>query len=168
MGAGETGLSSSEGLSHHLQVLPSLFYGQLQVQSTLSRSLVFQRLHHQQKRPESTALDWKFSELFGKTKKSEHDELLIEYLNMLATTIQASFKGYLVRKRHKLASQRLNRFMSLLGAAAKGWKTRNVLRCLKIKEEARSLGFKRLEAEKEARTNDNPRRLDYLKRSLKA
>lgn len=168
MGAGETGLSSSEDLSYRLQVLPPLVYGQLQVQSPLSRSLVFQRLHHQEKKSESAGLDWKFKELFGKSRKSEHDELLIEYLNMLATTIQATFKGYLVRKRHKMASQKLNRFVSLLAAAVKGWKTRNVLRCLKIKEEARSLGFKRLEAEKEARTNDNPRRLDYLKKSLKA
>jgi hypothetical protein len=93
---------------------------------------------------------------------------------MCAERIQAVFKGYLARKRFRIAFGRLKRFTGLLGAFVKGWKVRCVMRCLKVQEETRSLALKRVELQKElANTNSSgsrygQRRLDYLKASLQA
>jgi hypothetical protein len=68
---------------------------------------------------------------------------------MCAEKIQSVFKGYLQRKRFRVAFGRVKRFAGGLSALVKGWKVRCVLRCLKVQEEARSLRTKRAEVEKE-------------------
>ncbi len=52
---------------------------------------------------------------------------------MCAEKIQAVFKGYLTRKRFKVAFGKAKKFMGAINALAKGWKIRRIMRCIKIK-----------------------------------
>jgi hypothetical protein len=59
---------------------------------------------------------------------------MFEFINMCAEKIQAIFKGYITRKRHKQAVTKINNFREKLAAATIGWKTWNVYNCRKVKE----------------------------------
>jgi hypothetical protein len=52
---------------------------------------------------------------------------------MCAERIQAVFRGYIARKRYNIAFRKLKKFVGFMDAAVKGWKVRNIMRCLKIK-----------------------------------
>jgi hypothetical protein len=83
---------------------------------------------------------------------------------MCAEKIQTVFKGYMTRKRYRIASKRVNKFVGMLGALVKGWKVRNIMRCFKIKEEVKSIGIKRGEVEKEKDKSSNPNNKFNLRR----
>jgi hypothetical protein len=58
------------------------------------------------------------------------------------------FKGYLQRRRYRMAAGRLKRFVGKARALVLGWKTRQVMRIVKLKEEVRTIGLKRAEVVK--------------------
>ena len=57
---------------------------------------------------------------------------MFEFVNLCAEKIQATFKAYIMQKRHKLAMTKINRFKQKLCAVLKGWKTSNIFNCKKI------------------------------------
>jgi hypothetical protein len=71
---------------------------------------------------------------------------------MCAEKIQSVFKGHLVLRRHLLAVKRLKAFKATALALIKGWKVRQVMRCLKIREEMKTIRVKKAEVVKEQRT----------------
>lgn len=59
---------------------------------------------------------------------------MLEFVNMCAAKIQATFKSYVTFKRHREAISRLNNFKSKLSAVVAGWKVWNIYNCKKIVE----------------------------------
>lgn len=58
---------------------------------------------------------------------------MFEFVNLCASKIQATFKAYIMHKRHKLAIAKINKFKQKLCAVLKGWKTSNIYNCKNIK-----------------------------------
>jgi myosin heavy subunit len=58
---------------------------------------------------------------------------MLEFVNMCAEKIQATFRTYITRKRHLFALKKLKKFKENFCAVLKGWKTWNVFNCKKIK-----------------------------------
>ena len=73
-----------------------------------------------------------YENLLLKTDKTEEEMLECEFINMCAEKIQAVFKGYLTRKYHRRATQKMTAFIAKCRAAVVGWKTRRVLQCATI------------------------------------
>lgn len=71
---------------------------------------------------------------------------------MCAEKIQSVFKAHTIRRRHLIAYQRLKVFKAKALALLKGWKVRQVMRCLKIREEMKTIHIKQAEVAKEQRT----------------
>jgi len=69
--------------------------------------------------------------------------LEMEFVSMCAEKIQSAFKGYLQRKRFRIAFGRASKFAAGMRALVRGWKVRCLMRCLKVQEEMRSLRMKR-------------------------
>lgn len=67
---------------------------------------------------------------------------------MCAEKIQSVFKGYLTRKRYKVAFGRAKKFMGMMNAIVAGWKVRRIIRCIKVKEEIKSIQIKKAEVDK--------------------
>jgi len=91
---------------------------------------------------------------------------------MCAEKIQSIFKGHLIRRRHVIAVNRLKTFKAKALALIKGWKVRQVMRCLKIREEMKTIHIKKAEVAKEQKTLSETnnkysiRKLEYLQKSL--
>jgi hypothetical protein len=58
---------------------------------------------------------------------------MLEFINMCAIKIQASFKAYIFAKRHLFAVKKLKKFREKMLAVVKGWKTRHIYSCKRIK-----------------------------------
>ena len=61
---------------------------------------------------------------------------------MCAQKIQAVFRGYIARKYHLKALEKVRRVQEKWGAVLLGWKTRQVFRCCKMVEEVRAINSK--------------------------
>lgn len=64
---------------------------------------------------------------------------------MCAEKIQTVFKGYLQRKRYRLATEKLKKFVGKARAVLIGWKTRQIMKIVKLKEEMKIISIKRSE-----------------------
>ncbi len=67
---------------------------------------------------------------------------------MCAERIQAVFRGYLTRKYHRRALQKMKEFKARCMALVAGWKTRRILRSKKMKEEREVIRSKLSEVRK--------------------
>lgn len=52
---------------------------------------------------------------------------------MCAEKIQTVFRGYIQRKRFRLASEKLRKFVVKARAVLMGWKTRQIMKIVKLK-----------------------------------
>lgn len=57
---------------------------------------------------------------------------MFEFINLCASKIQATFKAYIMHKRHKIAIRKVNRFKEKLCAVLRGWKASNIYNSKKI------------------------------------
>lgn len=79
-------------------------------------------------------MNWPFSELYFKKKRTFEEEEMLEFANLCATMIQANFKGYITQKRHKKALAKFNNVKKNLKAFLLIWKAKRVYNCARCHE----------------------------------